>query len=131
VVEETLRQQAPVPNVPLRFAVEDIDVAGGVTLRTGEAIVGCYAAAGRDPLVHGPDADLFDVTRETKAHLAFSHGVHHCIGAPLARLEAAVALPALFGRFPDLALAAEPGTLRQLESFMTNGYQHLPVRLAP
>lgn len=117
------------PNVPLRFAVEDIDVGNGVTLRTGEAVIGCYAAAARDPLVHGPDADRFDVTRETKAHLAFSHGVHHCIGAPPARLEAAVALPALFGRFPDLTLAAEPGELLQSESFMTNGYQVLPVRL--
>ncbi|WP_445529372.1 cytochrome P450 family protein [Streptomyces cyslabdanicus] len=131
VVEETLRNQAPVPNVPLRFAVEDIDVGNGVTLRAGEAILGCYAAAGRDPLVHGPDADRFDVTRETKAHLSFSHGVHHCIGAPLARLEAAVALPALFERFPDLTLAVEPGTLLQLESFMTNGLQALPVRLTP
>ncbi|MGW5128341.1 cytochrome P450 family protein [Streptomyces sp. NPDC004069] len=129
VVEETLRNQAPVPNVPLRFAVEDIDVGDGVTLRAGEAILGCYAAAGRDPLVHGPDADRFDVTRETKAHLSFSHGVHHCIGAPLARLEAAVALPALFERFPDLTLAVEPGELLQLESFMTNGLQALPVRL--
>ncbi|MGI5149975.1 cytochrome P450 family protein [Plantactinospora sp. CA-294935] len=131
VIEETLRNQAPVPNLPLRFAVEDIDVGDGVTLRAGEAILACYGAAGRDPLVHGGDADRFDVTRAAKEHLAFGHGVHHCLGAPLARLEAAIALPALFARFPDLTLAAEPGELLPLESFVSNGYRTLPVRLAP
>ncbi|MEO3930123.1 cytochrome P450 [Micromonosporaceae bacterium B7E4] len=131
VIEETLRNQAPVPNLPLRFAVEDIDVGDGVTLRAGEAILACYGAAGRDPLVHGRDADRFDVTRAAKEHLAFGHGVHHCLGAPLARLEAAIALPALFERFPDLTLAAEPGEMLPLESFVSNGYRTLPVRLAP
>ncbi|NBE97968.1 cytochrome P450 [Nonomuraea sp. KC401] len=130
-IEETLRHQAPVPNMPLRFAVEDIDVGDGVTLRAGEAILACYGAAGRDPLVHGPDAGRFDVTRTVKDHLAFGYGVHHCVGAPLARLEAGIALPALFERFPDLALAAAPGELLPLESFVSNGYRALPVRLAP
>jgi 2-hydroxy-5-methyl-1-naphthoate 7-hydroxylase len=130
VIEETLRNQAPVANLPLRYAVEDIDV-GGVTLRAGEAILVCYAAAGRDPVVHGPDADRFDATRAAKAHLAFGYGVHHCVGAPLASLEAAIALPALFERFPELTLAAEPGALPALESFISNGYGALPVWLAP
>lgn len=135
VIEETLRNQAPVPNLPLRFAVEDIhidtDTGEGVTLRTGEAILACYGAAGRDPLVHGRDADRFDVTRTAKTHLAFGHGVHHCLGAPLARLEAAIALPALFERYPDLTLAAEPDGLLPLESFVSNGYRALPARLTP
>jgi cytochrome P450 len=129
VVEETLRCQPPVPNLPLRFAVEDIDVGDGVTLRAGEAILACYGAAGRDPLVHGSDAGLFDVTRAVKEHLAFGYGVHHCLGAPLARLEAAVALPALFARYPGLTLAAEPGELLPLESFVSNGYRALPTWL--
>jgi hypothetical protein len=68
--------QAPVPNLPLRFAVEDIDI-GGVTLRAGEAILACYGAAGRDPLVYGRGAGQFDVTRAAKEHLAFGYGVHH------------------------------------------------------
>jgi len=76
VIEESLRSQAPVPNLPLRFAVEDIDI-GGVTLRAGEAILACYGAAGRDPLVYGRGAGQFDVTRAAKEHLAFGYGVHH------------------------------------------------------
>lgn len=131
VIEETLRHRAPVPNMPLRFAIEDIGIGDGITLHAGEAILACYGAAGRDPLVHGQDADRFDVTRSTKEHLAFGYGVHHCLGAPLARLEAAIALPALFERHPDLSLAADPGELLPLESFVSNGYRALPVRLAP
>jgi cytochrome P450 len=130
VIEETLRGQAPVPNLPLRFAVEDIDI-GGVTLRTGEAILACYGAAGRDPLVYGPDAGQFDPTRAVKDHLAFGYGVHHCLGAPLARLEAAIALPALFERYPDLTLAVGPGELLPLESFVSNGYRAVPAWLTP
>jgi cytochrome P450 len=129
VIEETLRNQAPVPNLPLRFAVEDIDIGDGVTLRAGEAILACYGAAGRDPLVHGSDAGLFDATRAVKDHLAFGYGAHYCLGAPLARLEAAVALPAIFDRYPDLALAVEPGELLPLESFVSNGYRTLPAWL--
>jgi 2-hydroxy-5-methyl-1-naphthoate 7-hydroxylase len=129
VIEETLRTQAPVPNMPLRFAVEDIDLGDGITLRAGEAILVCYGAAGRDPLVHGSDAGRFDVTRASKEHLTFGYGVHHCIGAPLARLEAAVALPALFARYPDLTLAAGPGELLPLQSFVSNGYRALPAWL--
>ncbi|GAA3358443.1 cytochrome P450 [Streptomyces antimycoticus] len=100
VIEETLRHSAPVANLPLRYAVEDIELDSGVVLHKGDAILAAYAAAGRDPEVHGEDADRFDVTRQLKSHLAFGHGVHLCVGAPLGRLEAAIALPALFDRFP-------------------------------
>lgn len=129
VIEETLRNQAPVPSMPLRFAVEDVDTGHGVTLRAGEPIIACYAAAGRDPRLHGQDAEQFDIGRESKEHLAFGHGVHHCLGSPLARLEAAVALPALFERYPTLTLAAEPEELLPLESFVSNGYRALPAWL--
>ncbi|GHE25969.1 cytochrome P450 [Streptosporangium violaceochromogenes] len=131
LVEETLRWQAPVMNVPLRYAVEDITV-GDITVRAGEAILASYGAAGRDPAQHGEDADLFDVTRPTRGdHISFGHGAHYCLGAPLARLEAGVALPALFERFPDLSLAVPPGALRPLESFIVNGHRTLPVVLRP
>jgi 2-hydroxy-5-methyl-1-naphthoate 7-hydroxylase len=129
VIEETLRVESPLANLPLRFVVDDITLDDGVTLRKGEAILGCYGAAGRDPLVHGDTADRFDVTRANKEHIAFGYGVHHCLGAPLARLEAAIALPALFDRYPDLTLAADPGELRPLGTFISNGHSCLPVRL--
>ncbi|MFF7634869.1 cytochrome P450 [Kitasatospora sp. NPDC008050] len=128
VIDETLRVQSPVANLPLRYALEDIQ-AGDVLIRKGEAIMAAYAAAGRDEAVHGTDADVFDLTREVKDHVAFGHGAHFCLGAPLARLEAAVALPALFERFPDLALAE--GELTSMESFISNGHRNLPVVLRP
>ncbi|MEV4442500.1 cytochrome P450 [Streptomyces sp. NPDC049577] len=131
VIEETLRAEAPVASLPLRYAVEDIELDGGVVLRKGDAIVAGYAAAGRDPGVHGDDADRFDVRRATKDHLSFGHGVHFCLGAPLARLEAAVALPALFARFPEMSLAVDPSELEQVDSFISNGHRRLPVILRP
>ncbi|WP_312018478.1 cytochrome P450 [Streptomyces sp. I05A-00742] len=131
VIEEALRVEAPVANLPLRYAVEDIELDGGITLRKGDAIVAAYAGAGRDPELYGDGAEAaaFDVTRATKDHLAFGHGAHFCLGAPLARLEAAVALPALFERFPELRLAEGSGRLEPVESFISNGHRSLPALL--
>lgn len=129
VVEETLRLEAPVAHLPLRYAVEDIEI-GDLRIPKGEAILASYAGANRDPKVHGPTADEFDPTRTTKdKHLAFGHGAHHCIGAPLARLEATIALPALFARFPNLTLSAAPADLGVVGSFISNGHAELPVHL--
>ena len=127
VVEEALRWQAPVAYLPLRYAVEDIDVAG-VTIHKGDAILAAYAAAGQDPAHYGATADAFDIDRESKQHLAFGHGVHHCLGAPLARLEAQIALRALFERFPDLALAKPAAELTPMHSFLSNGHRTIPAR---
>ncbi|MFI7012557.1 cytochrome P450 [Streptomyces sp. NPDC050145] len=126
VIEETLRWAPSIANLPLRYAVEDIYLPDGTRIAAGEAILASYAAAGRDPRRHGPDADRFDIARADKEHLAFGHGVHFCLGAPLARLEATIALPALFDRFPGLAL--EDGATH-VESFIGYGYGSLPVRL--
>ncbi|MFK3735953.1 cytochrome P450 [Streptomyces sp. NPDC088090] len=127
VVEETLRWQPPAAHLMLRYAVEDIDL-GDVLIPRGDAVVISVAGAGRDPETHGADADAFDVTRPTRrGHLSFGHGAHHCLGAPLARMEAAVALSRLFERFPGLALAAPSDTLRPLASFISNGHRELPV----
>ncbi|HWC84189.1 MAG TPA: cytochrome P450 [Pseudonocardiaceae bacterium] len=130
VIEETLRWQAPVAHLPLRYATEDITI-DGVVIHQGEAILAGYAAAGRDPVQHGTDADEFDLTRAEKNHLAFGYGVHFCLGAPLARLEATIALPALFERFPDMAFAVPVSQLAHIDSFISNGHRALPVVLNP
>ncbi|WP_433425034.1 cytochrome P450 [Microtetraspora malaysiensis] len=127
VIDETMRWQAPLANLPLRYAVEDIS-ADGVQIRKGEAILAGYAAAGRDPGRYGATADRFDITRPTRRdHLSFGHGVHYCLGAPLARLESEVALATLFDRFPGLAPAVPPAELAPIPSFLSNGYRTLPV----
>ncbi|MGW1957733.1 cytochrome P450 family protein [Streptomyces sp. NPDC001920] len=128
VVDETLRVHPSIAALPLRFAVSDIEV-GDVTVPAGDAIITTFAAAGLDPAHYGPDADAFDATRGADDHLAFGIGVHRCIGAPLARVEALTALPALFDRFPGLSLAVEGEELRQVPSFIAFGWQQIPVRL--
>ncbi|MER6399264.1 cytochrome P450 [Kitasatospora sp. NPDC001603] len=130
VVEESLRHNAPIAHLPLRYAVEDIELPDGTTVLKGEAILASYAAAGRHPDLHGDDAGAFDSLRAVKDHLAFGHGVHYCLGAPLARLEAETALRGFFGRFPDAVLASG-ARLKPLESLISNGHQELPVLLTP
>ncbi|MFG2818487.1 cytochrome P450 [Kitasatospora sp. NPDC048365] len=132
-IEETLRHQAPVASIIPRFAVEDLhDEETGITFPRGEMLVVNFAAAGRDPGLHGESADRFDLDRETRRdHLSFGHGTHYCLGAELARLEARIALAALFDRFPRLTLAVPPAELRPLESFISNGHRELPVLLRP
>lgn len=130
VVEESLRHSAPVAYLPLRYAVEPVELPGGPTIPAGDAILAAYAAAGRHPSVHGEDAGVFDTLRAVKDHLSFGHGVHFCLGAPLARMEAETALRLFFARFPAAALP--PGTRPgPLESLISNGHRALPVDLGP
>lgn len=129
VIEETLRCLGPVSHLPLRYAVEDISLPEGIVIRQGEAILASYGAAGRHPGLHGETAGEFDVLRKDKQHLQFGHGAHFCLGAPLARAEARVALPALFDRFPDLALAVRPEELEPTMSLIINGHREVPLRL--
>lgn len=131
VVQETLRWAPSIANDPLRYAVTDITTADGTTIRAGEAILTTIAAAGHDPERFGPDAHLFDAARNADGHLALGIGVHRCIGAPLARMEALTALPALFARFPDICLAVDEAELEQVPSFIAHGWRELPVRLVP
>ncbi|MFE4667958.1 cytochrome P450 [Streptomyces sp. NPDC056716] len=129
VVEETLRLTPALRILPLRFAVRDIPLPDGRTIRQGEAILPAYGAANRHPDWHGADADTFDVTRPHKDHMAFGHGVHFCLGAPLARMEVAELLRQLFTRYPGLRLAVPPDRLRPLGSMISNGHRELPVHL--
>ncbi|ALC18626.1 cytochrome P450 [Streptomyces pristinaespiralis] len=130
VIAETLRTHNPAAYIPLRYAVEDIDL-DGVLIRKGDVIIVSFAAAGLDPARHGKDADTFDLLRPHGESVAFGHGVHYCLGAPLARLEATIALSALFARFPGIRLARPVGDLQPLESFIISGYRTLPVHLGP
>ncbi len=128
VIEETLRAQSPLAQLPLRYAVEDIEL-DGVTIPRGDPILVNYCAIGRDPELHGDSADVFDITRESKDHLSFGLGPHYCLGAGIARLVAKVGLSTLFARFPGLRLAVSPDELRPLPTFIMNGHQSLPVLL--
>jgi cytochrome P450 len=130
VIEETLRWDAPIGNFPFRYPLEDVEIAG-VRIPRGEAIMAPYSAVGRDKGQHGEDADSFDITREQRRHLAFSNGPHFCLGAPLARMEAAVAIPAIFKRYPALSLAVDPDDLIPVPSLFSNSSSTLPVRLTP
>ena len=128
VIEETARWDPSIANLPFRYATEDVDL-DGVRIPAGEAVLMCYASAGRDPDQHGPDADRFDITRTQRDHLAFSHGPHYCLGAPLARLESEIALCMLFDHFPDLALAIPQADLVREPSIVGSGLAALPVSL--
>ncbi|MFD9613095.1 cytochrome P450 [Streptomyces sp. NPDC059083] len=129
VIEETLRWSTPTSHVLIRFATEDIEVGDGV-LPKGEALIVSFGAIGRDEEQHGPTADAFDVTRTPNRHISFGHGPHVCPGAALSRLEASVALPALYERFPELRLAVGREELRNKPVVTQNDLFDLPVVLA-
>ncbi|MFD4221963.1 cytochrome P450 family protein [Streptomyces griseus] len=128
VIEETLRWNTPTSHVLIRFATEDIEV-GDKVLPKGEALIVSFAALGRDERQHGPTAGEFDATRTPNRHIAFGHGPHVCPGAALSRLEAGIALPALYERFPDLDLAVPASELRNKPIVTQNDLYELPVEL--
>ncbi|MFI2618048.1 cytochrome P450 [Streptomyces sp. NPDC018584] len=129
VVEETLRHSTPTSHVLIRFAAEDVPV-GDKVIPAGDALIVSYGAIGRDEKAHGPTAAEFDITRTSPTrHISFGHGPHVCPGAALSRLEAGVALPALYARFPDLTLAVPRAELRHKPVVTQNDLYELPVRL--
>ncbi|GAB2755091.1 cytochrome P450 family protein [Amycolatopsis magusensis] len=130
VIDETLRVESPLAHLPLRYAVEDIEL-DGVTIPKGDALLVNYSAIGRDPAVHGDSADVFDITREDKDHLSFGLGPHFCLGAGIARAVATIGLSTLFERFPNLDLAVSRSDLEPLPTFIMNGHRSLPVTLKP
>ena len=119
-VEEMLRFEGPVERALNRWAAADVEL-GGQTIRKGDLVIVILGAADRDP-DRFPDPDRLDVQREDTRHLAFGRGSHYCLGAPLARLEAEIALETLFRRFPGLRLAVEPD---ELEWRATPGFRRL------
>ncbi|MFC7218880.1 cytochrome P450 [Streptomyces polyrhachis] len=128
VIEEALRWDPPTSHVLMRFAAEDIEVPeAGLVIAKGEGVVASYRAMGRDRAHHGEAADTFDITREPTRHLAFGHGPHVCPGAALSRLEGAIALPALFARFPRLRLAVADSELVKMPILTQNDMQAFPI----
>ncbi|WP_308284795.1 cytochrome P450 family protein [Streptomyces longispororuber] len=124
-VDEALRFLGPA-EITTRGSLEDVEI-GGVHIPAHSTVLIAGAAANRDPRKF-PDPERFDVTRDTTGHLSFGHGIHFCVGGPLARMEGEIALRALLRRFPDLSLAIEPEQVSWRRSFL-RGIDSLPVRL--
>jgi cytochrome P450 len=127
-VEELLRFVNPLNHATDRFTLEPVEI-GGVLIPAREWVLCVTSSANLDP-GRFPDAERLDVERDAGGHLAFGHGIHYCLGAPLARLEGEVAFGALLSRFPSLSLAAAASTLRWRPSSLIHGLETLPVRLA-
>jgi len=128
-VEELLRYVNPVNNATYRFAAEPVEI-GGEQIGRGEVVLVALSGANRDPSRYG-DPDRLDLGRDSTGHLAFGHGSHYCLGAPLARLEAEIAFGGLLERFGSMTLAVPPDALRWRPSTLIHGLETLPVRLVP
>jgi cytochrome P450 len=124
-VEELLRYEPPAAVAIRRFPLTELTI-GGVTVPAGATVLLGIAAANRDPQ-RFPDADLLAVNRRDGGHLTLGHGIHYCLGAPLARLEAQVAIGTVLRRLPKLALAVDPAELTWRPSFRVRGLRSLPV----
>jgi cytochrome P450 len=130
-IEELLRFTAAVPHATFRVTTELVELEN-VTVPAGQQVLVSLGAANRDPALID-DPDRLDVTRRPRRHLAFGHGPHHCLGAPLARLEADVAFRRLLGRFPNLRLAVPRDELAWShgDGLVLRGLAELPVVLGP
>ena len=128
-VEELLRYVNPVNHTTFRCAAEPVEI-GGVRISRGDPVLVALSGANRDPARFG-DPDRLDLGRDSSGHLAFGHGIHYCLGAPLARLEAEIAVSALLARFGSISLAVPAESLRWRPSTLIHGLESLPVRLGP
>jgi cytochrome P450 len=126
-VEEILRFRGPVHGTKPAYAREDVTLHG-VTIPKGSAVMPLLGSANHDPAVF-EEPEMFDIARAPNKHLGFGHGIHFCLGAPLARMETRIALMNLLERNPNLRLAVEPEELRLQNLPMWHRYQSLPVVL--
>ncbi|MGP3684332.1 cytochrome P450 family protein [Streptomyces sp. IBSNAI002] len=127
-VEELLRHSHPNHTAIRRFPTEPLDI-GGVRIPAGDTVLFSLAAAHRDPERY-PDPDRFDLGRADKAHLSLGHGLHYCLGAPLARMQVSVALGTLLRRMPDLRLACPAHEVPWTTTFRFHAVRELPVAVA-
>ncbi len=130
-IEELLRFDAPVPHATFRYAVADVEL-GDVTIPAGAQVIISLAAANHDERLYS-DPGALDIERTEARHLAFGHGIHFCLGAPLARMEGHLALGALLARFPELRLAVPDDELRwgHGDGLVLRGLTELPVIPGP
>jgi cytochrome P450 len=126
-VEEFLRFRSPVNMSTFRFTTEPV-VLGDVTIPADSLVLVGLGSANRDE-DRFEHADQLDITRPMGGHLAFGHGIHYCLGAPLARLEGEIAFRGLLAAFPDLKLAVPASQLRWRISMLVHGLEKLPVVL--
>ncbi|MEV0276545.1 cytochrome P450 [Streptomyces sp. NPDC050610] len=125
-VEEMLRYNGPVETSTFRFTTEPMEIGGTLIPGGGEVVLATIADADTDS-DRFTEPERFDIRRDARGHLAFGHGIHYCLGAPLARLEARVAIRSLLERCPDLALDAHPAALAWREGMLIRGPYRLPV----
>lgn len=128
-IEEVLRYEGPLNIATYRYTTRPLRL-GDVVVPAGEFVMVSLASANRDE-ARFTAADRFDPTRDASGHLGFGHGIHYCVGAPLARMEGQIAILRLLARFPRLSLAAAPAALRWRASTLMRGLETLPVRLEP
>jgi cytochrome P450 len=126
-IEEFLRYQGAINIATVRFTTEPV-AAGGVVIPADELVLISLLAANRDRDRYA-DPDVLDLTRPPAGHLAFGHGPHYCVGAPLARLQGQIAIGRLISRFPGLALAGEAGELHWRGSLLVRSLSSLPVTM--
>jgi len=124
-VEELLRYDGPVETPTERFAREDVSI-GGTVIPRGEMVLVVLAAANRDP-ERFADPDALDITRTDNRHLAFGKGIHHCLGAPLARMEGQIAISTLLKRMPNIRLKGSPESLTWRPGLVLRGLRGLPL----
>jgi len=125
-IEEMLRYDCPVQSTA-RYPKVDVEV-GGTLLKANTVTFVMVAAANRDP-AQFPHPDTFDIARDPNVHLAFGEGIHYCLGAPLARMEGAIAINAALARFPHLRLAQTDAPLRYKGSYFLRGLAELKMAL--
>jgi cytochrome P450 len=126
-IEEFLRYEGPLINATYRFTTEPVEI-DGVTIPEGQFVVVSLSTANRDPR-RFDEAERLDIRREPGGHLAFGHGIHYCLGAPLARLEAEIAFTGLLRAFPTIELAVPADELAWRPGTLIRGLRQLPLKL--
>ena len=127
-VEEVLRWDAPTQS-QCRTTTRAVEMHGE-HIPAGKKVMMLFGSAGRDDRVFA-DAERFDIGRELERHVSFGHGIHYCLGAPLARLEGRIAIEELLRAIPDWEVAADPATLPRIRSYMIRGPESLPLEFTP